>query len=129
MLTHPGVLPTLPEREKKKKKQNPAFWERMSVLSSSLHLSHFTCLFPTSSMVICYTGLYSPGPRNSAECACTRSDAALARLLKKANGSEEEECMKHTAHQPDGGESRDVIGHGMTISSVDLFPDLSRSEK
>lgn len=53
---------------------------------------------------------------------------ALARLLKKANGFEEA-CMKHTTHQPDGGESRDVIGHRMTISSVDLFPDLSRSEQ
>lgn len=46
----------------------------------------------------------------------------FAGRLKKADGFEEEECIRHPAHQPDGGESEDANGHGLTVFSCRVIP-------
>lgn len=54
--------------------------------------------------------------------APSRRHPPFARRLKKADGFEEEECIRHPAHRPDGGESEDVNGRGLTVFSGGVIP-------
>lgn len=84
----------------------PPSWERSFVLGHLHLLSRFT--FHVSNTSGFCTVLYSPGLRNSCERAFTPSDAVSNWLLKKVNGLEEKESIKHTAQQPEGGERRSL---------------------
>lgn len=107
------------KKNQRSKNQTPS-WERTF---TPVHLRILSrCPSHASNVSSFYPGLCGPGLRNSGQGALIPSDA---RLFKKVNGFEEEESMKRTAHQPEGGDAslpQDVNGLALTVFSCGGVP-------
>ena len=107
------------EKNQRSKNQTPS-WERTFTPVHLRILSRFPSY--ASNVSSFYPGLCGPGLRNSGQGALIPSDA---RLFKKVNGFEEEESMKRTAHQPEGGDAslpQDMNGLALTVFSCGGVP-------